>query len=303
MPIERIKLADFGNLELLARQVVEGFITGLHKSPFHGFSVEFAEHRLYNTGESTRHIDWKLFARTERMYTKKYEEETNLRCMFVIDTSSSMYFRDGNESKFEFSVYAVASLMELLRRQRDAVGITFFSDKVDFISELKSSQRHHKELYDHMEKRLNEYVPSKKDLTSTAVVLHEVAELTPKRSLVVLFTDLLDDPNNIDAIVEALQHLKHNKHEVVLFQVIDIEKELKLSFDNRPHELIDMETGEQMKLNPLEIREVYAERLKAHFNEIKMRCINLHIDFIEVDIAKGVAPVLQQYLLRRQKMS
>ncbi len=302
MPIERIQLADFGNLELLAKQVVEGFITGLHKSPFHGFFVFFSEHRLYNTGESTRHIDWKLYGRTERMYTKKYEEETNLRCLFVIDSSSSMYFQDGASSKFEFSVYAVASLMELLRRQRDAVGVSFFSTKVDFLSEIKSSQRHHRELYDRMEERLVNYDPKQKQNTSTAEALHEIAELTPKRSLVVLFTDLLDDPGQVDKIVEALQHLKHNKHEVVLFQVMDVKKELDLDFDNRPHELIDMETGDRLKLNPLEIRQEYASKLKAHFQEIRMRCINLHIDFIEVDVAQGFAPILQQYMVQRQKV-
>lgn len=303
MPIERIQLADFGNLELLAKQVVEGFITGLHKSPFHGFSVEFAEHRLYNTGESTRHIDWKLFGRTERMYTKKYEEETNLRCLFLIDASSSMYFQDENASKFEFSIYAVASLMELLRRQRDAVGISFFSSEIDYLSEIKSSQRHHRELYERMEERLKNYNPAQMDQTSTASALHEIAELTPKRSMVVIFTDLLDDPGQVDSIVEGLQHLKHNKHEVVIFQVMDAQKELGLEFENRPHELIDMETGDRIKLNPLEIRDAYAKKLKEHFNEIRMRCINLHIDFVEVDVAQGFAPVLQQYLIQRQKLS
>ena len=152
MPIDRLKLTQFGNLELLARQVVEGFITGMHKSPFHGFSVEFAEHRLYNNGESTRHIDWKLYGRTERMYTKKYEEETNLRCYFVIDSSSSMFFKYTDVSKIEFSVYAVASLMELLRRQRDAVGLGFFNEKVEFLSQSKSSQSHHRQLYVELEK-------------------------------------------------------------------------------------------------------------------------------------------------------
>lgn len=303
MPIERIQLADFGNLELLAKQVVEGFITGLHKSPFHGFSVEFAEHRLYNTGESTRHIDWKLFGRTERMYTKKYEEETNLRCLFLIDASSSMYFQDENASKFEFSIYAVASLMELLRRQRDAVGISFFSSEIDYLSEIKSSQRHHRELYERMQERLKNYNPAQMDQTSTASALHEIAELTPKRSMVVIFTDLLDDPGQVDSIVEGLQHLKHNKHEVVIFQVMDAQKELGLEFENRPHELIDMETGDRIKLNPLEIRDAYTKKLKEHFNEIRMRCINLHIDFVEVDVAQGFAPVLQQYLIQRQKLS
>ena len=123
------------------------------------------------------------------------------------------------------------------------------------------------------------------------------------RTLVVLFTDLLDDPDKVDEIVEALQHLKHNKHEVVLFQIMDAQKELDLEFENRPHELIDMETGERLKLNPLEIRDEYKKQLRQHFDEIRMRCINLHIDFIEVDVAQGVAPILQQYLIQRQKMA
>ena len=302
MPIDRLKLAQFGNLELLAKQVVEGFITGLHKSPFHGFSVEFAEHRLYNNGESTRHIDWKLYGRTERMYTKKYEEETNLRCYFVIDSSSSMYFKYNEISKFEFSVYSVASLMELLRRQRDAVGLSFFNDKVEFVSESKSSQSHHRRLYAELEKGLKAYNPKQKSETTTADSLHEIAELIHKRSLVVIFTDLLDDPNRVNEVIESLQHLKHNKHEVVLFQVLDNAVEKDLGLENRPYELIDMESGEKMKLNPNEIRETYEKRIKSYFEEIRLKCINLSIDFVEVNIADGVEPVLQQYLIKRQKL-
>ena len=302
MPIDRLKLAQFGNLELLAKQVVEGFITGLHKSPFHGFSVEFAEHRLYNNGESTRHIDWKLYGRTERMYTKKYEDETNLRCYFVIDSSSSMYFKYNEISKFEFSVYSVASLMELLRRQRDAVGLSFFNDKVEFVSESKSSQSHHRRLYAELEKGLKAYNPKQKSETTTADSLHEIAELIHKRSLVVIFTDLLDDPNRVNEVIESLQHLKHNKHEVVLFQVLDDAVEKDLGLENRPYELIDMESGEKMKLNPNEIRETYEKRIKSYFEEIRLKCINLSIDFVEVNIADGVEPVLQQYLIKRQKL-
>lgn len=302
MPIDRLKLAQFGNLELLARQVVEGFITGMHKSPFHGFSVEFAEHRLYNNGESTRHIDWKLYGRTERMYTKKYEEETNLRCYFVIDSSSSMFFKYTDISKIEFSVYAVASLMELLRRQRDAVGLGFFNEKVEFLSESKSSQSHHRQLYVELEKGLKDYNPKEKNVTTTSDALHEVAELVHKRSLVVIFTDLLDDPSSVNEVIESLQHLKHNKHEVVLFQVLDNAIEKDLDLENRPYELIDMETGEKMKLNPNEIRETYEKRIKSYFEEIRMKCVNLSIDFVEVNIANGVEPVLQQYLIKRQKL-
>jgi len=264
--------------------------------------VEFAEHRLYNNGESTRHIDWKLYGRTERMYTKKYEEETNLRCYFVIDSSSSMYFKYNEISKFEFSVYSVASLMELLRRQRDAVGLSFFNDKVEFVSESKSSQSHHRRLYAELEKGLKAYNPKQKSETTTADSLHEIAELIHKRSLVVIFTDLLDDPNRVNEVIESLQHLKHNKHEVVLFQVLDNAVEKDLGLENRPYELIDMESGEKMKLNPNEIRETYENRIKSYFEEIRLKCINLSIDFVEVNIADGVEPVLQQYLIKRQKL-
>ena len=302
MPIDRLKLAQFGNLELLAQQVVEGFITGMHKSPFHGFSVEFAEHRLYNNGESTRHIDWKLYGRTERMYTKKYEEETNLRCYFVIDSSSSMFFKYTDVSKIEFSVYAVASLMELLRRQRDAVGLGFFNEKVEFLSQSKSSQSHHRQLYVELEKGLSTYNSKQKTVTSTSDALHEIAELVHKRSLVVIFTDLFDDPNKVNEVIESLQHLKHNKHEVILFQVLDDVIEKDLALENRPYELIDMETGEKMKLNPNEIRDTYEKRVKTYFEEIRMKCVNLSIDFVEVNIADGVEAVLQQYLIKRQKL-
>jgi len=302
MPIDRLKLAQFGNLELLAKQVVEGFITGLHKSPFHGFSVEFAEHRLYNNGESTRHIDWKLYGRTERMYTKKYEEETNLRCYFVVDSSSSMYFKEKEISKFEFSVYSVASLMELLRRQRDAVGLSFFNEEVELVTESKSSQSHHRQLYYELEKRLKSYDPKSKSVTSTANALHEIAELIHKRSLVIIFTDLLDNPDHTNEIIEALQHIKHNKHDVILFQIMDTDIEKKLNLENRPYEFIDMETGEKLKLNPNEIREKYEEKLQAYFEEIRLRCINLRIDFVETNVSDGVEDVLQKYLIKRQKL-
>ena len=185
--IDRLKLAHFGNLELLAKQVVEGFITGLHKSPFHGFSVEFAEHRLYNKGESTRHIDWKLFARSDKLFTKKYEEETNLRCQIVIDCSSSMLFpKDAELNKFEFSVYAAASLIELLKRQRDAVGLSLFTDKLELHTAAKSSMTHHRYLYGELEKRMTNYSETAKKDTNAIQAIHDVAELCHQRSLVVI---------------------------------------------------------------------------------------------------------------------
>lgn len=301
--IDRLRLAQFGNLELLAKQVVEGFITGLHKSPFHGFSVEFAEHRIYNKGESTRHIDWKLYGRTEKLFTKKYEEETNLRCQIIIDDSSSMYFpKDDGISKFEFSVYAAASLIELLKKQRDAVGLSLISDKIDLHTQAKSSIAHHRFLYSELEKRMISYDPNQKKTTNIVQSLHDIAELAHRRSLIVVFSDLLDDPNKVDELFRALEHMRHNKHEVILFHVVDGKKEIEFELGNRPFNLVDMETGERMKIQPAEVKESYKKAVNAYFEELKMRSINNRIDFMPADIHKGYNQILLQYFLKRQKM-
>ncbi len=300
--INRLNLAHFGNLELLAKQVVEGFITGMHKSPFHGFSVEFAEHRVYNKGESTRHIDWKLFARSDKMFTKKYEEETNLRCQIVIDTSSSMFYPVDFDNKLRFSVYAAASLIELLKRQRDAVGISLFNEKLTLHTEAKSSQRHHVYLYSELEKCLAKFKEEEKKETKSEEALHAIAELCHKRSLVVIFSDLLDDPDKTDALFESLQHLKHNKHEVILFHVTDKKNEIDFNLENRPYTFVDMETGEKMRLQPAEIKEKYQAEIQSYFKEIEMRCIKERIDFMPADISEGYEQILLKYLIKRQKM-
>jgi uncharacterized protein (DUF58 family) len=301
--IDRLKLARFGNLEILAKQVVEGFITGLHKSPFHGFSVEFAEHRLYNKGESTRHIDWKLFGRSDKLFTKKYEEETNLRCQIVIDCSSSMYYpKDGDMTKFDYSVYAAASMIELLKRQRDAVGLTLFSNKLELHTQTKSSPAHHRYLYSELEKKMTNYSAENKKGTDAIKAIHDVAELCHQRSLVVIFSDLFDDPARSEEMFQALQHLRHNKHEVIVFHVVDTKIEMNLELDNRPYTLIDMETGEQIKLQPGELKDQYMASATKYFNEIKIQCTNYRIDFMPADIREGYDQVLLQYLLKRQKL-
>lgn len=301
--INREHLARFGNLELLAKQVVEGFITGMHKSPFHGFSVEFAEHRLYNKGESTRHIDWKLYARTDKLFTKKYEEETNLRCQIVIDCSSSMYYPlQSDINKIEFSIYAAASLIELLKKQRDAVGLTLFTDKIDLHTSSRSSLSHHRYLYSELEKNLHNYDISNRKQTSTHQVLHDVAELSHRRSLIILFTDLFDDPERLNEIFNGLQHLRHNKHEVIVFHTIDKASEINFDLDNRPYQLVDMESGEKIKLQPQQLRESYQEGVNKYFKEIKMRCSDYNIDFMPADIKEGFNKVLLSYLLKRQKL-
>lgn len=290
-----------GNLELLARQLVEGFITGLHKSPYHGFSVEFAEHRLYNEGQSTRHIDWKVFARTDRLYTKQYEEETNLRCLIAIDCSSSMYYPADSLAKLRFSIYSASALAFLLHKQRDAVGLCLFAEKVIEYTPIKSTASHLDKLYTLLENTIARGSRTK-HATNVAEVLHEVAEKTHKRSLVVIFSDMFDSSDNVDDIFKALQHLKHNKHEVLLFHVSDHETELAFNFEERPHEFIDLENGERLKLNPAEIRERYTKQLKDFHSELQMKCNQLKIDFISANSRTDYFTVLQSYLIKRSKM-
>jgi uncharacterized protein (DUF58 family) len=301
--INRQELTNFGSLELLAKQAVQGFITGLHKSPFHGFSVEFAEHRLYNKGESTRHLDWKLFARTDKLFTKKYEEETNLRCQIVLDVSSSMWFPlDAKMNKIKFSVYAAASLIELLKRQRDAFGLTTIDDTILINAPAKSSPVHQRYLYTELEKLLLNYEPEKKSTTNFIEEIHNVAELVHKRSLIILFTDLLEGHDQIDALFRAVQHLKHQKHEVILFHVHDKNLEVDFELENRPYTLIDMETGEKLKVEASDIREKYKNAVSAYFEEISLRAKQYAVDFVAADINDGLDKVLVSYMLKRQRM-
>lgn len=301
--IQHKKARTFGSLELLAKQAVEGFITGLHKSPFHGFSVEFAEHRLYNQGESTKHIDWKLYGRTEKLFLKRYEEETNLRCQVIIDTSSSMYFPVGEElNKLSFAIDSAAALIYLMRRQRDAVGISLFDETLKLHTPCKSSMTHHRFLFAELEKYLKEYQPT--DITKTNVVgaLHAVAQQTHRRSLVVIFSDMLDRADGVEEIFGALQHLRHNKHEVVLFHVMDQQKELNFEFHNRPYTFVDMETGEEIKLNPNQLQDKVREIANSRQKALKLKCGMYRIDYVPADIQKGFDQVLLQYLIKRQKM-
>ncbi|UKJ08831.1 DUF58 domain-containing protein [Solitalea lacus] len=288
------------NLELLANQVVEGFITGLHKSPFHGFSVEFAEHRLYNKGESVKNIDWKLFGRTDRLFTKRFEEETNLRCQLVIDASSSMYYPDGSVNKLQFSVYCAASLINLLKRQRDAFGLSVFAEQVLLSTQAKSTTPHQRFIYFELEKLLNAK-PVKKT-TALVNALHEIAENIHKRSMVVIFSDMMESAENEDAVFSALQHLKHNKHEVILFNVTDKRLEQEFKFDNRPYVFVDTESGEEVKVQPSQVKESYLKAMADFKQTLMLKCAQYRIDYIDADINEGFYPVLNAYLVKRNRM-
>lgn len=300
MKLNLDQVKDIGNIDFLARQLVEGFITGLHKSPYHGFSVEFAEHQLYNTGESTRHIDWKVYAKTDRLYTKRYEEETNLRCQIVIDNSSSMHYPQSTKGKLTFSILSAAAIAYLLQKQRDAVGITTFSDQIELTTPIKSTGAHLNKLFIQLQQLHQEENLHRK--TAVANILHEVAEKNHRRSLIIIFSDMFDNEEELDEIFKGLQHLKHNKHEVLLFHVTDMATEYNFTFEDRPYEFIDLESGQKLKLQPHEVKENYTRQIKKYYQELKLRCGQLKIDFIEADITADYNEVLNAYLIKRSKM-
>ncbi|WP_136667746.1 DUF58 domain-containing protein [Flavobacterium sp. H122] len=302
------KISSFQHLELLANQIVEGFISGMHKSPFHGFSAEFAEHKIYNAGESTKHIDWKLYAKTDRLYTKRFEEETNLRCHLIIDNSSSMHYPkldNGQffyENKIGFSVLASAVLMNLLKKQRDAVGLSVYSDSYEYYAPEKGSERHHRMLLHKLEHLIKEPKVSKK--TDTVTYLHQIAEKVHRRSMIVLFTDMFDSEVSEDAnekLFKALQHLKHNKHKVVVFHVIDRKTEFKFDFDNHPRKFIDVESGEQVNLFAENIKHDYEKLVQNHFDKIANTCAMYKIKYVPVSVDEKFEKIMTAYLVEKQR--
>lgn len=297
LPLDRIK--ELGHIDFLARQLVDGFITGLHKSPYHGFSVEFAEHKLYNTGESTRHIDWKVYAKTDRLYTKRYEEETNLRCQLVLDVSSSMYYPRENRGKLMYSLLSAAALAYMLQRQRDAVGLATFTDRIEYTSQMRSTTTHLNKLFIQLQRIADEEKVESK--TSVSTILHEIAEMNPRRSLIILFSDMFDSQDT-EEVFKGLQHLKHNQHEVLLFHISDKRTEFEFAFDDRPYEFIDLESGDRMKLNPAEVKTAYREQIDRFYKELKLKCGQLKIDFIPMDIHNDFNEVLYAYMVKRSKM-
>jgi len=295
----------FGNLDFFAKQVVEGFISGMHKSPFHGFSAEFAEHKVYNSGESTKHIDWKLYAKTDKLYTKRYDDETNLRCHFILDNSSSMHYPEikdqtiENFNKIGFSSLAIACLMRLLKKQRDAVGLSIYNENYEYYAPEKGSERHHAMLLHELEQAIES--SKKRSNTETYAVLHEIAENLHKRSLVVLFSDMFQNTADSKKIFEALQHLKHNKHEVILFHTLDYEREVDFDFSNKPQRFIDVETGKHIDLYAENAQENYKHGMERFINDLKLECLQYRINYVPIDIKNNINQLLTQFLIERQK--
>ena len=295
----------FQNLELLANQIVEGFISGIHKSPFHGFSAEFAEHKIYNPGESTKHIDWKLFAKTDRLYTKRYEDETNLRCHMILDNSASMYYPEvknlsvNNLNKIGFGVLVIAALMQLLKKQRDAIGLSIYSDTYSFYAAEKSSERHFQMLYS----KLNEVAKTKSEssTTKTYTYLHHIAEKIHRRSLIFLFSDMFQTETEETQLFDALRHLKYNKHAVVLFHLLDHKHELGFDFENTPKRFVDVETGVHIDLYADNIKKAYTRKVLEYQEHLKLKCTQYKIKYVGVDVCSNFSQVLNTFMIERQK--
>jgi len=298
--IDLAAVRKFENMEFLAKQLVEGFITGLHQSPYHGFSVEFSEHRLYNSGESTRHIDWKVFARTDKLFVKRYEEETNLRCHLLLDISPSMYYPVDTNGKVTFSALCAAAIAVILQKQRDAVGLVTFSDKVEAQTPVKSTTSHVHALMLLLQQLISKPVAGNN--TDVAAVIHQIAQQIQKRSLVIIFSDMMSRNEDTNGLLAALQHLKHRNHEVLLFHVTDKKTEEQFDFAERPYVFVDVETGQEIKLQPSQVREHYTKAMTQFKQELALKCGQYKIDFIPVDIQDPFEKVLYAYLIKRGKV-
>ena len=300
--IDYKKAREFGTLELLAKQVVEGFITGLHQSPFHGFSVEFAEHRLYNSGESIKHLDWKLLARTDKLFIKRYEEETNLRCHILIDASSSMMYPvDQPYNKLTYYLDSAAALVFLMRKQRDAFGLSLFSDDLEFHAPAKSSLTHQQFILSTLEQILEKKNNNNKNQkTDLAKMLNRLANKIHKRSLVFIFSDFMAIKNPIE-FANSIKHLRHHLHEIVVFDVSHNELENNLNLQSKYYNVVDIETGESVKMHPKQIKERYVNERKTRLNQIHNLLKRQKVDLVNADIEAGFDQILMEYIIKRKK--
>lgn len=283
-------LSRISTLELLARGVVEGFIAGLHRSPYKGFSVDFMEYRPYMPGDDPLRLDWKLFARTDRLYIKEFEDETNTRLHLLVDVSHSMGYASGNVTKLDYSFYLAASLAYLMVRQRDAVGLTLFDDRIRDAIPARSTKGHLQTMLSHMER--TELGAE----TAMGKPLHDLAEQQRRRGFVVLISDLLDD---VDAIVDGLRHFRFKGHDVIVFHILDPQE---VRFDFRDViEFIDLETGETLLVEAESAREQYLDNL-ARFNErLKKECGLLGADYVRLTTDQPLDFALFNYLAARKR--
>ena len=285
-------VSKLNSLELRAKLVVEGFMVGLHKSPYHGFSVEFTEHRPYMQGDNLRNVDWTVYAKTNRYFIKQYEEETNLKSYILLDTSKSMsYASEGNISKLEYASTLVAGLSYLMIKQQDAVGISLYSEKIDKYLPPKSSRAYLQQLL----KNLAEVKPSSK--TNTAASLNSIAEKIKRRGLVIVVSDLFDD---VDSVLSALKHFRYNNNEVIVFQILDpIEQSFNFTGDAV---FKDIENEEELTTQPYQIQKAYRQAMTEFIHKIKSECLNSKIDYNLIDTSQPYDKALINYIRKRSKL-
>ena len=285
-------VAKLANMELVARLVVEGFITGLHKSPYHGFSVEFAEHRQYMPGDEIKHIDWKIYGKTDRYYIKQFEEETNLKAYMILDASNSMGYSSSNRiSKLEYASYITAALAHLMVQQRDAVGFTIFDESIRLYMPPHATKQYLKAIL----RQLELVKPANK--TSTANALHTIAERIKRRGLVIILSDLFDKP---DEVMAALRHFRHKKNEVIVMQILD---PMERSFAFGKDAIFkDLETTEEITTRPWHIQKAYQEGMRKFLDVYKKECREHRIDYVLLDTSTPFDTALFEYLHKRRRV-
>jgi len=287
--LEPSALARVKNLQMVARGVVEGFISGLHASPYKGFSVEFAEHREYTPGDDPRHLDYKMLARTDRLYIKQYEEETNMRVQILLDTSGSMgYSHEEKISKYDYAAYLTAILAYLMTRQQDSVGLCTFDTEIRLDMPARSSPRH----FNEMMRQLEAIKPGHE--TDVAETLHKLANRFKKRCLIVLISDLYDEP---DAVMRALHHFRHRKHEVIVFHVFD-KAEIEFPFRDVTS-FYDLETNERLQIDPVYVRDVYVQQVEEFIETYRRACAETRIDYVMTDTSVPYDFMLSRYIAKR----
>lgn len=291
-------------LELKARHIVEGFISGLHKSPFHGYSVEFAEHRPYNAGDELRHIDWKVFAKTERFYVKQYEEETNLRCHVVLDVSSSMDFKYfGALSKREFAVYLASSFFYLMQKQRDASALHVFDETLVESHPCKATDSHLRLLYGRLQHFLQSGGKGADRKTASARVLHELADKIQRRSLVIILSDLFENVDEQSDLLRAMKKLRHMNHEVILFHLVESRSERHFEIDHGRVQLRDLETDRRLEVIPEQVADDYRRKMRDMVDAFRAMCSEVNIDFEEVDTESSFDLALLSYMNKRRRVT
>lgn len=299
--LDPVVVSRLKNMELRARMIVEGFITGMHKSPYHGFSVEFAEHRPYIAGDEPRYVDWKVYGKTDRHYVKRFEEETNLRHYVALDISASMRYRaQAPLSKMEYGAYLAAALHYIMVKQRDATGLITFDEDIRTIMSPRSTTSWLRRLLVRLQQTVDNPAPEKR--TGAADALSEIAERIARRSLVVVITDLFENIGRHEDLLKALRHLRYRGHEALVFHVLESATERTFDFPDVPMIFRDMETGEEISLQPAHIRENYREAAQFFGDRFRRQCLEYDIDFVELNTEQSYDTALLAYLNKRKKL-